>query len=264
MENGFRETGGVPDRYSVPWPFACKEVWVRISQSFLQQFPSDEWFLDKLKTQKRFNPAYHPTQILDVARFYDHSDVRDAFCACRTYNVFTSVFVKGFLENHHKTTTEITRLPEPPLGKPFVPSIKFLGPPGVGKTHLAIGIKACQARKRVRFCTAEQLTHELSASEIAGTLQKILVSLTNIDLLIIDELGYLELSKKTATLFFQLISKRYERGSVIIASNKPFEEWGQIFQDDVVAAAILDRLLHHSHTFFIQGKSYRMKQIFKT
>jgi DNA replication protein DnaC len=144
-------------------------------------------------------------------------------------------------------------------------NILLLGPPGVGKTHLAIaiGIKACQARKRVRFYTAEQLTQDLAACEISGNLQKILVSLSRIDLLIIDELGYLELSKKTATLFFQLITKRYEHGSVIITSNKPFEEWGQIFQDDVVAAAILDRLLHHCHTFFIQGKSYRMKQIFK-
>ncbi|OVE79848.1 AAA family ATPase [bacterium I07] len=142
-------------------------------------------------------------------------------------------------------------------------NILFLGPPGVGKTHLAIalGLKACQARKRVLFYTAEALTQMLAADDITGNLQKRLVSLSRIDLLVIDELGYLELSQKTATLFFQLISKRYERGSIIITSNKPFEEWGVIFQDDVVAAAILDRLLHHSYTFYIQGNSYRMKNI---
>ena len=142
-------------------------------------------------------------------------------------------------------------------------NIIFLGPPGVGKTHLAIslGIKACQIRRRVLFYTAEQLKQELAAAEISGNLQKKLVSLTSIDLLIIDELGYLELSKKVTALFFQLVSKRYEHGSVIITSNKSFEEWGEIFQDEVVASAILDRLLHHSYTFFIQGKSYRMKNM---
>lgn len=144
-------------------------------------------------------------------------------------------------------------------------NIIFLGPPGVGKTHLAIslGIKACQMRKRVLFYSAEQLTQELAAAEVSGNLQKVLLSLARVDLLIIDELGYLELSKKTATLFFQLISKRYETASVIITSNKPFEEWGEIFQDDVVAAAILDRLLHHCYSFFIQGKSFRMKHLVK-
>lgn len=144
-------------------------------------------------------------------------------------------------------------------------NVVFLGPPGVGKTHLAISlsIKACQMRKRVMFYTAERLKQDLAAAEISGTLQKRLVSLTSIDLLIIDELGYIDLSKKTAALFFQLISKRYEHGSVIVTSNKPFEEWGEIFQDEVVASAILDRLLHHSYTFFIQGKSYRMKTMMK-
>lgn len=144
-------------------------------------------------------------------------------------------------------------------------NVIFLGPPGVGKTHLAIslGISACQMRKRVLFYTAEQLTQQLAAAEISNSLQKTLIDLARLDLLIIDELGYLELSKKTATLFFQLIAKRYEQGSIIITTNKPFEEWGEIFQDDVVASAILDRLLHHCHNFFIQGKSFRMQNIGK-
>lgn len=140
-------------------------------------------------------------------------------------------------------------------------NVLLLGPPGVGKTHLAIalGIKAAQKRKRVMFYTAEQITANLAASEITGNLNRLLDNLSRLDLLIIDELGYLELTPKTARLFFQLITKRYEKGSVIITSNKPFEEWGTIFRDEIVAAAILDRLLHHCYPFFIQGKSFRMK-----
>lgn len=142
-------------------------------------------------------------------------------------------------------------------------NIILLGPPGVGKTHLAIalGIKACQQRRHVAFYSAEQLSQLLACSEISGTTQKFIQTLTRLDLLIIDELGYLELSKKTATLFFQLIAKRYEKGSIILTSNKPFEHWGSIFQDDILATAILDRLLHHAYPFFIQGKSYRMKSL---
>lgn len=142
-------------------------------------------------------------------------------------------------------------------------NIIFLGPPGVGKTHLAIaiGIKAAQARKRVSFYTAEHINSLLAANDISGQLNKFIDTLSRLDLLIIDELGYLELSKKTASLFFRLIAKRYEIGSVIITSNKPFEQWGVIFQDDVVASAILDRLLHHCYPFFIQGKSFRMKNL---
>jgi DNA replication protein DnaC len=140
-------------------------------------------------------------------------------------------------------------------------NIIFLGPPGVGKTHLAIsiGIIACKMRRRVMFYTADQISQTLASAEVMGSLNKTLDDLSRIELLIIDELGYLELSKKTATLFFQLIAKRYERTSTIITSNKPLEEWGQLFQDDVVATAILDRLLHHCHPIFIQGKSYRLK-----
>jgi len=144
-------------------------------------------------------------------------------------------------------------------------NVLLLGPPGVGKTHLAIslGIKAAQMRKRIMFYSAEQLTKMLASSEVSGNLVKLLEILSRLDLIIIDELGYLELTQKTARLFFQLIAKRYEKGSVIITSNKSFEEWGQIFQDEVVASAILDRLLHHSYPFFIQGKSFRMKNFNK-
>lgn len=144
-------------------------------------------------------------------------------------------------------------------------NIIFIGPPGVGKTHLSvsIGLKAAQARKRVLFFTAEDLINELISAEMSRRLQEYIDSLSRIDLLIIDELGYLEIGKHAASMFFKLISKRYERTSTIVTSNKPFEEWGEIFGDEVVATAILDRLLHHSYPFLIQGKSYRVKGLFK-
>ena len=145
-------------------------------------------------------------------------------------------------------------------------NVLFLGPPGVGKTHLAIalGIKAIEQRKRVLFYSAEKLTDELAAAEVSGILNAKLESLSRLDLLIIDELGYLSLSNQTAKLFFQLVSKRYERGSIILTSNKPFEDWGEIFNDEVVASAILDRMLHHSYPFLINGKSFRLKNMSKS
>jgi DNA replication protein DnaC len=144
-------------------------------------------------------------------------------------------------------------------------NIIFVGAPGVGKTHLAIsiGIKATNAMKRVLFYTAERLTEELASAEVSGQLNKKLDTLSRVDLLIIDELGYLSLSKETSRLFFQMVSKRYEKGSIIVTSNKPFEQWGEIFNDDIVASAVLDRLLHHSYPFLINGKSFRLKDIIK-
>lgn len=142
-------------------------------------------------------------------------------------------------------------------------NVLLIGPPGVGKTHLAIGlgVKACQNGKRVLFFSAEKLASELAAAQVSALLNKKLGMLLRIDLLIIDELGYLSLSDNTAKLFFQLISKRYEKGSVIVTSNKPFEQWDEIFNDEVVAAAVLDRLLHHSYPFFINGRSFRLKNL---
>ena len=108
------------------------------------------------------------------------------------------------------------------------------------------------------------LTEELASAEVSGQLNKKLDILSRIDLLIFDELDYLSLSKQTSRLFFQMISKRYEKKSTIVSSNKPFEEWREIFNDDTVASAILDRLLHHSYPFLINGKSFRLKSMIKS
>ncbi|MEU4422071.1 IS21-like element helper ATPase IstB [Actinoplanes sp. NPDC024001] len=140
-------------------------------------------------------------------------------------------------------------------------NVVFLGPPGTGKTHLSIGlgIRACQAGHRVAFATAAQWVARLAEAHQAGTLQTELVKLGRIPLLIIDEVGYIPFEPEAANLFFQLVSARYERASLIVTSNKPFGRWGEVFGDDVVAAAMIDRLVHHAEVISMKGDSYRLK-----
>jgi DNA replication protein DnaC len=140
-------------------------------------------------------------------------------------------------------------------------NIVVLGPPGVGKSHLAVGLglKAIEAGYRVLFCTAAGLIANLTKALTEGRLEEKIKLYSVPRLLIIDEIGYLPIERQGANLFFQLISRRYERGPMILTSNQSFGAWGEVF----IATAILDRVLHHAITINIRGNSYRLKDKLK-
>lgn len=138
----------------------------------------------------------------------------------------------------------------------------LIGNAGTGKTHLAtgLGLAACRQGKRIRFFTAASLANQLEEAKQQYQLEKLLKKLDKVDLLIVDELGYLSFSRAGAELLFQVFADRYERGSILITTNLPFGEWAQIFQGERMTAALLDRLTHRCHIFEMNGPSYRFKE----
>jgi DNA replication protein DnaC len=141
-------------------------------------------------------------------------------------------------------------------------NVVFLGPPGVGKTHLALSlaVAAAQSGRRIYYGSLADLIASLEEAQTAGRLDRRIKILTHPALLVVDEIGYLPITHNGAMLFFQLMSRRYEHAATVLTSNKGFEEWGSIFGDDVMAAALIDRLLHHCHIVNIRGNSYRMRE----
>lgn len=143
-------------------------------------------------------------------------------------------------------------------------NVVFIGGVGLGKTHLAsaLGYQTCLKGHTVLFASAIDTINNLVAAQHAGTLKQELKKYLRPTLIVLDELGYLPIDKNGADLFFQIISRRYERGSIIITTNRVFKDWGKIFNNDsTLTSALLDRLLHHTEAVVIEGESYRMKEV---
>jgi DNA replication protein DnaC len=141
-------------------------------------------------------------------------------------------------------------------------NVCFFGPPGTGKTHLAtaLALKACYQGYRVAFATAQEWVARLEQAQDRNQLEQELRRLERYHLLVVDEVGYLPLERQAANLLFALVSRRYERGSIAVTSNRGFEQWGEILGDAMVAAALIDRLVHHATMITLKGKSYRLRE----
>jgi DNA replication protein DnaC len=141
-------------------------------------------------------------------------------------------------------------------------NVLLLGNSGTGKTHLvlALGLAACQKGHRVRFTTAAAMVHELMEAKDEKRLLRFQKQMASYELLIVDELGFVPLSKSGAELLFEVFSQRYERGSTMVTSNLPFQEWTEVFGSERLTGALLDRLTHHVHILEMNGESYRLKQ----
>jgi len=141
-------------------------------------------------------------------------------------------------------------------------NVIFLDPPGVGNIHLAVSMAsaAAQSQRRVYYGTLANLITSLKEAEAAGRVHARLKALTHPAVLVVDEVGYLPITRTGAMLFIQLMTRRYEHASTVLTSNKGIEDWGEIFGDEVMAAALIDRLVHHCHLGTIRGNSYRLQQ----
>jgi DNA replication protein DnaC len=196
--------------------------------------------------------------------------------AARAANTLKArIHAAGFPIHKDFDTYDFTALPQ--LNKPKILELArgewlaqhfncaLIGSAGTGKTHLAIalGLAACRQGRRVRFFTAANLVTRLEEAQKQYQLERFLAQLDRLDLLICDELGYLSFTRGGAELLFQVFADRYERASLLVTSNLPFGDWGQVFQGERMTAALLDRLTHHCHIFEMNGESYRFRESVK-